>query len=184
MVGNGVTNWTYDTETAFIDMAYWHSLYSQETHDAMVANKCDYTGIPLGRNATQPCMDLFDKFSVDVEDINVYNIFGECYGLPGKNGKKVGSAHERGLVKVGNELKSYKKYYTAADYTPWLKNRIGELPPCVYGDPLLAYLNSAEVRSALHIPEQYPAWDMCNSDTFDYTILERGSQWIYEALKG
>lgn len=25
-VGNGVTNWTYDTTAAYIDMSYWHSL--------------------------------------------------------------------------------------------------------------------------------------------------------------
>ena len=28
MVGNGVTNWTYDTTPATADMAYWHSLIS------------------------------------------------------------------------------------------------------------------------------------------------------------
>lgn len=35
MVGNGCTNWKYDTEPAYLKMAYWHSLYSQETYDAM-----------------------------------------------------------------------------------------------------------------------------------------------------
>ena len=28
MVGNGVTNWRYDTDPAYIEMGYWHSLYS------------------------------------------------------------------------------------------------------------------------------------------------------------
>jgi carboxypeptidase C (cathepsin A) len=27
MVGNGVTNWKYDTQPALIEMAYWHGLY-------------------------------------------------------------------------------------------------------------------------------------------------------------
>lgn len=26
MVGNGVTNWKFDTNPAMVDMAYWHSL--------------------------------------------------------------------------------------------------------------------------------------------------------------
>lgn len=30
MVGNGVTNWTLDTDPAYIDMAYWHGLYSDK----------------------------------------------------------------------------------------------------------------------------------------------------------
>jgi len=42
MVGNGVTNWTYDGTPAYIEMGYWHSLYSQEIRDNMTANKCDY----------------------------------------------------------------------------------------------------------------------------------------------
>ena len=29
-VGNGVTNWKYDTTAAFVDMSYWHSLMSEE----------------------------------------------------------------------------------------------------------------------------------------------------------
>ncbi len=33
MVGNGVTNWTYDTTPAFVEMGYWHSLYSDELRD-------------------------------------------------------------------------------------------------------------------------------------------------------
>ena len=37
MVGNGVTNWTYDTMPATTDMGYWHSIMSQDMHDKMVA---------------------------------------------------------------------------------------------------------------------------------------------------
>jgi carboxypeptidase C (cathepsin A) len=47
------------------------------------------------------------------------------------------------------------------------------------------YLNKAEVRAALNIPDSYPGWDMCQSaDWFQYEILEIGSQWIYEGLRG
>jgi serine carboxypeptidase-like clade 1 len=44
-------------------------------------------------------------------------------------------------------------------------------------------MNREDVRAALHIPTEYKAWDMCNSDTFVYNILTVGSQWIYEGLK-
>ncbi len=33
MVGNGVTNWKYDTIPAFIEMAYWHSFISKADYD-------------------------------------------------------------------------------------------------------------------------------------------------------
>jgi serine carboxypeptidase-like clade 2 len=40
MVGNGCTNWKYDTEPAYMEMAYYHSLYSGETWDAIQSNNC------------------------------------------------------------------------------------------------------------------------------------------------
>jgi hypothetical protein len=42
-------------------MAYWHSLYSEETYNAIQANNCDFGGMGMP-NATQACMDLFDEF--------------------------------------------------------------------------------------------------------------------------
>jgi carboxypeptidase C (cathepsin A) len=36
MVGNGCTNWTYDTTPAMLNMTYWHALYNDELHDKMV----------------------------------------------------------------------------------------------------------------------------------------------------
>jgi hypothetical protein len=94
-----------------------------------------------------------------------------------------------GLTKIGNNIKSYKKSYTAKDYTPWLfKNeaksgkRLMELPPCTFGEPLIEYFNSPEVLSALHIKSTEP-WDMC-TDLITYNQDPKGSQWVYEKLKG
>ena len=35
MIGNGVTNWKYDTFVAFTETAYWFGLGSQENYDDM-----------------------------------------------------------------------------------------------------------------------------------------------------
>jgi len=40
MVGNGVTNWKYDTGNAYIEMGYWHGLYSTSMWDDIQANNC------------------------------------------------------------------------------------------------------------------------------------------------
>jgi len=56
------------------------------------------------------------------------------------------------MSRVGNEIKAYKKEYTAADYTPFLykgksdKKHLKDLPPCTFGNPIITYLNSAAVR--------------------------------------
>lgn len=40
MVGNGVTNWTVDCDGAYIDMAYWHGLISDEMYDGIETFGC------------------------------------------------------------------------------------------------------------------------------------------------
>lgn len=96
-----------------------------------------------------------------------------------------------GLVKVGNEIKAFKKTFTAQDYTPFLykgksnsgKKHLMDLPPCTFGNPIISYLNSAEVRTKMHIPANVQQWDLCQGN-INYTNSQKGSQWIYEQLKG
>lgn len=93
-----------------------------------------------------------------------------------------------GYAQVGNTLKKYKKYATIKDYTPWLvkKNPIlaeglGELPPCTFGEPIIEFLNKGSTRMQLHIPEIAPSWNLCSD--IDYTEMEKGSEYVYTALK-
>jgi carboxypeptidase C (cathepsin A) len=37
-VGNGGTNWDYDTTAAFVEMGYWHSLYDTDLYDQFQKN--------------------------------------------------------------------------------------------------------------------------------------------------
>lgn len=80
MVGNGVTNWTYDTMPATVDMGYWHSIMSQDTHDSMIAEDCDYSGIVFDKNPSDSCMEYLNTFQNNIQYVNIYNIYGQCYG--------------------------------------------------------------------------------------------------------
>lgn len=68
------------------------------------------------------------------------------------------ASSDMGMTRVENDIKTFKKTWSAADYTPFLYNKkhnqkkLKELPPCTFGNPIIAYLNSPNVRSALHIP--------------------------------
>jgi len=121
MVGNGVTNWKYDTLPAFIEMGYWHSLIDTTTYDRMKELNCDYSGVEFGNNPTGECLDLLNKFDDAVADLNVYDIFGTCWGLEAEDDSHLNLYHagEKGIKAIGRQLKSYKKVFTAADYTPW-----------------------------------------------------------------
>jgi len=39
------------------------------------------------------------------------------------------------------------------------------------------------VRALLHIPDNVQAWDLC-TNSIEYNEQQRGSQWVYEKLKG
>jgi hypothetical protein len=79
MVGNGVTNWNYDTRTAYLEMGYYHSLYDDALYNEIKANECDFSG-PYSLNATPYCLNLLVDFTNLTIDVNVYDIFGICYG--------------------------------------------------------------------------------------------------------
>lgn len=163
MVGNGVTNWKYDTMPAYLEMGYWHSLYDTATYDAMQAEPCDYSGLELGHYPSDYCMTLFGKFNKDTTNVNIYNILGECYGL---NDTNVYGPEDYGLKVHKGSLEKYRRVFTAADYTPWLyKNNKGEklreTPPCVDGAFVHEFLNRDAVRNALHIMDEVKSWEMC-----------------------
>jgi carboxypeptidase C (cathepsin A) len=183
-VGNGVTNWKYDTTAAYIDMAYWHSLMDETLHEKFVALDCDWK-MPNMIGVSDECIDLYMEFDALTTDVNVYDIFGTCWGL----GPYPQSSAEPHLYNKTSD-RVHQKVVTPADYTPWTKGPmrsnpkvLKELPPCTFGSELLDYMNSAEVRTAMHIPEYVQAWDLCKSG-LNYISQPKASQWIYEALAG
>jgi hypothetical protein len=40
IVGNGITDWKYDTAAAYVEMGYWHGLYDLDMYDKIVENDC------------------------------------------------------------------------------------------------------------------------------------------------
>lgn len=178
-VGNGVTNWQYDTTAAYIEMAYWHSLIDEEMHEKLVALDCDWN-MPYMLGVSDDCMAIFDEFNTLTSDVNVYDIFGICWGS-GPYPQQGGFPH---LIN-NNEERFHQKFVTPADYTPWTKPKsknpkaLKELPPCTFGSSLLDYMNKKEVREAMHIPDYVQAWDLCKTG-IAYLSEKEASQWIYE----
>ena len=172
-VGNGVTNYQFDCTPAYVEMGYWHSLYNDELYEAIHANNCDFSGTRL-QNVTPECMTLLSQFEDLTSQVNVYDIFGICYG-PEPN-PQMYQAHAK-----------KEDVYSAADYTPFLtrSGRSNMLPACTFGNPILEYLNRVDVRDAINIPTGIQAWDLCTeSINIEYQRDPIGSQWIYEALAG
>lgn len=83
MVGNGVINWTYDTQPATVDVSYFCGLLDQRTYDGMQATNCNWTLIPFdgGASLSFTFQGYLDKLSTYMYDIDIYNIYAKCWGV-------------------------------------------------------------------------------------------------------
>jgi len=173
MVGNGVTNWKYDTDPAAFEMAYWHSLIDKDLYDSKTKNNCSLNVIGNTDDEPAICKNISAQFDSLFEDMNIYDIFGTCYHYTVSD------------LKSSSEGSVEKPYWTADDYLPWRKNKnvkngnLKELPPCTFGTPIIEYLNRQDVMKALNIPDNIPRanntkyqWDLCRNAVDDEFYYE------------
>merc|ERR1711935_219118 len=100
LVGNGCTNWTFDTMPATLEEAYPKALMGQELHDKMVADMCDYTNLqfPDQPQPTAACTEYLNTFMTYIADIDIYNLYEPADASPiGKCTKGKSKANVLGL---------------------------------------------------------------------------------------
>lgn len=127
-----------------------------------------------------------NRFQTIVSNLNRYDIYRPCWTV---NDTDTLLGDALGEVEIGGEIKTYRKYYSYEDYTPWLfKEEQGGRKKlkggsCTWGSPLVKLFNDPAVRTALHISDKSPAWEDC-TESIEYTMNEIGSHQIYLDLKG
>ena len=53
--------------------------------------------------------------------MNIYDAFGKCWNTSStQHGPEAYMGRYQGLLRVGNEIKPYRRYFTAAEYTPFI----------------------------------------------------------------
>lgn len=139
IVGNGATNWHYDTTPAFVEMGYWHGLYDDALYETITKNGCEAQYSRFAEAITPECFEALLRFEALVADINVYDVYGECYMEDTLLGAEMyeGSA----VADDGVDKKKKTVGITMEDYTPWLfrtqaegqKKRLMNLPKCTFG---------------------------------------------------
>ena len=120
---------------------------------------------------------MFLEFQYYVEDINVYDVYGICWGPNGTAVKRHGEndfIHPDKKEIYEDDSKKYKNHFTVKDYTPWAsldvlnhkkteKQKLRIIPPCTYATPFIEYFNNETVKSKLHISPLASEWDLCNT---------------------
>ena len=190
MVGNGVTDYRFDNQKAYLDMTFWYGFISTELWENLMGNQCWLDQPPA------QCEKWLEEVANATANVNVYDAFGVCWTSTGAAQQDMMTY--RGIAKflqTPTDIPAApKKTFTALEYTPFLKSPlytlredqpIGLVPPCTYSGPLIEYMNNASVRTALHIPQSAPKWDLCNGDiNGNYTPYANGSIEVYVNLRG
>ena len=153
MVGNGATNWEVDVSPSFPRTLLGFNIIPQSFIEWYEANNCVYyfnDFIP--HTGPAECDNYWELMNNMTEGLDWYDLLRKADGTP----LLLEEEERYKTVMVGDQEKTYKRGYTQAEYTPWLKGLADDR--VILGDFLSDYANNATVREALHIPEFVQAW--------------------------
>ena len=138
----------------------------------MLAANCDFGGLGMP-NASAKCLTYFTQMFALIERVDIYNIFGICYGtsinpaLDDILAANPTKTHEEEMSQT--RPKSFREKYTR-----WLgpseevrkANGMGApMISCDYDcSGLLTYLNRQDVRDALHIKAEVVEYLECSGE--------------------
>ena len=153
MVGNGVTDWTVDVANALPYFAWSHNLIGNATYFLWTKNNCNGN---TNANPSENCAEALDELNVQLNNINLYDIYRTCDYTPyGHNSKQM--------------------------YTSWREHfGLTDSVPCIDSEGIYSYFNNRTVRAAFHIPTSFTStWEVCSS-VLNYTIdYTKGSYSLY-----
>jgi cathepsin A (carboxypeptidase C) len=168
-LGNGYVDAKLNIDTS-VRYAYGHGIIDEKVWNTLeieccrgCIDGCDLTAV-TGHCATM-VEDIFNFLWAG--GLNPYDLYRTCDPNPTINSIRMESL-KRGLVpqfiqerfssKYNGSLKSEQHKRRVDRWMP----RYGASVPCMNDTDLLTYMNSPEVRKALHIPDNLPPWDICS----------------------
>lgn len=159
-VGNGCTDWNVDTTPAFMKMAWSHALIDYSWYNKLVQD-CDN----FNEWDSEACVNDTNYIqNVLLNNINVYDIYGECIY---HNQDSDPQAY----------LDNQRRMKFLLDVNPSLN----EIPPCCAWTGAYSYFRNATVRKAFNIPTTVQTWEFCANLNYISDYLH-GSYYTYPFL--
>jgi len=183
LVGNGATNWDFDVSPSFPTIARDFNLIPTSLYHNYTHSNCKVWFNNFKPMEGPPyCGDLWEQINKLTENLNWYDLYRPVYNAGGLTDK---SEERIAKTVIGGAEREYKRGYTVAEYTPWLKDFMKfDKPQAVMGDAVSDYFNQADVRASLHIGDEIQPWEVCNGNAnWTYAYSREASQWIYPILK-
>lgn len=140
-VGNGVTDWKYDTTPAFMKMAWSHSLIWWDSYNTLV-EECEN----FKNWDREGCIKETNRIQgVVLKDINIYDLYGDCI-FHNETRDREDNVKRLGFLKLG-------------------KSPPG-VPPCASWRGAYSYLRDQTVTKAFHVSPNAPEWQLCRTVVF------------------
>ncbi|KAG0712937.1 Lysosomal protective protein [Chionoecetes opilio] len=186
-IGNGLSSYELNDDS-IIFFAYYHGLFGDDLWVRLVEHCCKGS-----RASKQTCNFHSSKWPmctlavnkasriIYMEGLNMYNLYDDC---PHTTAGKL-SRHEADLSNVMRHHSFHDTMMTEAA----IKYTVNLDPPCTNGTNLLAYLNTPEVRQALHIPLDVPRFELCNDEVNanykrEYTTMKPQYKYLTSRVRG
>lgn len=67
--------------------------------------QCDYQGVEFGNDPSETCLTYLDTVDSAIAKINIYNIYGECYGGAPDFDTEITYVDNEGFLTEGRRLK-------------------------------------------------------------------------------
>ncbi|XP_052815247.1 lysosomal protective protein-like isoform X1 [Mya arenaria] len=170
-IGNGISN--FDTnDDSLLYFGYYHGLIGEDLWNKMLNACCPGQSVrqchfQTGYTYNSDCSDLVGQ-GLDVitsSGLNEYNLYAPC-DVPKPDGyiynnnsfvydvPSFGHQNHPYMIKKLNKIKLHQQYEESVQLTP----------PCLDYGYAISYMNTAEVRVALHISPFAQDWDVCSAD--------------------
>jgi carboxypeptidase C (cathepsin A) len=146
LIGNGITNYTFDGAPGLVQMAFAHGMIDLQLYDELQASDCDFDRFVT---KAPECKRMQDELHTFMKYIYVYDIYR--------------STEESYNVKSGIDAQPREE--DNSDLYSWEKAP-GQI------NAVTAYMNSIEMKDALNVPHDR-VWQECSG--IDYTRLTKAS---------
>ncbi|XP_063045400.1 cathepsin A-like [Engraulis encrasicolus] len=174
-VGNGLSSFDLNDQS-LVYFGYYHGLFGEDLWRELNDNCCKDGVCNFYNNSKEACsISVSQAFNIVYSSgLNEYALYLDCAG-----GARSQSRYQRTMTHL---YKNYRKQW-AANHVLTSSPTLGEIPPCINSTAQKNWLNRADVRKALHIPDTLPAWDLCSDVVGEqYVTLYQTVRPVYEKL--
>ncbi|GCC35606.1 hypothetical protein chiPu_0014092 [Chiloscyllium punctatum] len=150
-VGNGLSSLYYNDQS-LVYFGYYHGLFGDTLWNRLNRYCCKSGSCNFFNNTNINCRETLEEVFMIIYNsgLNMYSLYMDCAG-------GVQKTNMRFLKDLQNLFQFYQ--FEVVEDSNDSSNLV---PPCINGTAQNAWLNRADVRKALHIPQFVPTWDICS----------------------